>query len=83
VGAEDFRTLFATPHGIDLTQVAATHGVPCTEIEKAGAFVPALAQAIHAGGVQMLLVRTERGDNAARHAAIWSAVAAAVASARP
>ena len=85
VDADDFLTLFATPHGIDLTQIAATHGVPCTEIEKAGAFVPALAHAIRAGGVQMLLVRTERGDNAARHAAIWSAVAAAVAttSARP
>ncbi len=80
VSADGFRTLFATPHGIDLGRIAATHGLPCTEIEKANALVPALEAAIRDGGVHVLLVRTDRADNATRHAEVWAAVAGAVAS---
>jgi 2-succinyl-5-enolpyruvyl-6-hydroxy-3-cyclohexene-1-carboxylate synthase len=83
VDVDDFRTLFATPHGVDIARIAALHDVPCVEVEKANAFAPTLEEAIRAGGVQIVLVRTDRDDNVARHRAVWSAVADAATSARP
>jgi 2-succinyl-5-enolpyruvyl-6-hydroxy-3-cyclohexene-1-carboxylate synthase len=76
---EHFETLFGTPHGLDLSAVAAAHGIPCTEVEKAGALLPTVTDAMLVGGVRMVLVRTDRADNAARHRAARAAVAAAIA----
>jgi len=76
--AEHFEALFATPHGLDLAAVAAVHGVPCVAVEKAGALVPAVDDAIRAGGVRLVLVRTDRAENVARHREAWTAVASAV-----
>ncbi|MSO79097.1 MAG: 2-succinyl-5-enolpyruvyl-6-hydroxy-3-cyclohexene-1-carboxylic-acid synthase [Acidimicrobiia bacterium] len=76
---ENFETLFGTPHGIDLAAVAAVHGVPCVTVEKANALLPAVEDAIGNGGVRMVLVRTDRAENVARHREAWAAVARAVA----
>jgi 2-succinyl-5-enolpyruvyl-6-hydroxy-3-cyclohexene-1-carboxylate synthase len=73
---EHFETVFGTPHGIDLAALAAVHGVPCTEVEKAGALAPALEQSMRAGGVRVVLVRTNRADNVARHREVWRTVEA-------
>ena len=78
VGDDDFVALFATPHGVDLARVAAVHRIPCAEIEKASELPAAVTDALRAGGVRMVLVRTDRDDNVARHRAAWSAVADAV-----
>ncbi len=75
---EHFEMLFGTPHGIDLAAVASAHRVPCVTIEKANALLPAVDDAIGAGGVRMVLVRTDRAENVARHREAWAAVAAAV-----
>ena len=75
---EHFEELFGTPHGLDLAALAAVHDIPCTEVEKAGAVLPAVTDAVGAGGVRMVLVRTDRADNVTRHREAWSAVAAAL-----
>ena len=54
------------------------HGVPVTEVSAAGDVAPALTDAVGAGGVQVVLVRTDRATNVTRHREVWAAVAAAV-----
>jgi 2-succinyl-5-enolpyruvyl-6-hydroxy-3-cyclohexene-1-carboxylate synthase len=76
---EHFETLFGTPHGIDLAALAAVHHIPVAEVEKASALVPAVTEAIRAGGVRVVLVRTDRAENVLRHREVWAAVAEAVA----
>jgi 2-succinyl-5-enolpyruvyl-6-hydroxy-3-cyclohexene-1-carboxylate synthase len=77
---EHFERLFATPHGVDLTSLAAVHGVPATRVEKALDVVPAVRDAVEAGGVRVVVVPTDRADNVVRHREVWDAVAAALAT---
>ena len=79
VPAADFELLFGTPHGIDLTMLASVHGIPCTVVTEAGVVGPAVAEAVAAGGVQLVLARTDRATNVVRHEAVWRAVGAAIA----
>ena len=73
-----FEALFGTPHGVDLSELAAVHGIPVAEVEKASALTSAVQCAVAAGGVRIVLVRTDRSDNVARHREVWDAVARAV-----
>jgi 2-succinyl-5-enolpyruvyl-6-hydroxy-3-cyclohexene-1-carboxylate synthase len=75
---DHFETLFGTPHGIDLTAVARLHGIPVTEATCAHEVPEAMNEAIAAGGVQVVLVRSERAANVIRHREVWAAVADAV-----
>ena len=77
-----FEELFGTPHGIDLAAVAALHGLPCAVVDRASAVGPAVEDAVQAGGVRVVLVRTDRHLNVARHEAVWDAVRTAIASRR-
>jgi 2-succinyl-5-enolpyruvyl-6-hydroxy-3-cyclohexene-1-carboxylate synthase len=72
---EHFETLFGTPQGVDLAALAAVHGVPCVEVEKAAGLMPAVEDSLRAGGVRIVLVRTDRADNVTRHRQAWNAVA--------
>jgi 2-succinyl-5-enolpyruvyl-6-hydroxy-3-cyclohexene-1-carboxylate synthase len=76
--AELFEPLFGTPHGLDLTVLAAAARVPATVVEKAAGLLPALDAALAAGGTRLVVVRGERAANLARHRAVTEAVAAAV-----
>jgi 2-succinyl-5-enolpyruvyl-6-hydroxy-3-cyclohexene-1-carboxylate synthase len=76
--AELFEPLFGTPHGLDLTAVAAAARVPVTVVEKAAGLVPALDAALAGGGTRLVVVRGDRAANLARHRAVTEAVAAAV-----
>ena len=71
---EHFETLFGTPQPVDLTALAAAHGVPTFEVTHADALGPAVLDAIGAGGVRMVLVRTDRADNVVRHREIFELV---------
>ncbi|MGZ8766154.1 MAG: thiamine pyrophosphate-dependent enzyme [Acidimicrobiia bacterium] len=73
---DHFETLFGTPQPVDLAALAAAYGVPSVEVTHADAFAPAVLDAISAGGVRVVLVRTDRADNVARHHQIWTDVAA-------
>jgi 2-succinyl-5-enolpyruvyl-6-hydroxy-3-cyclohexene-1-carboxylate synthase len=75
---DHFETLFGTPHGVDLAALARVHGVAVDEVEKAGELGPVVDAAVRAGGVRVVLVRTERATNVTRHREVWSAVAAAL-----
>jgi 2-succinyl-5-enolpyruvyl-6-hydroxy-3-cyclohexene-1-carboxylate synthase len=70
-----FETLFGTPHGIDLSALARVHGIPVTEVGAAGEVAKALTYAVAIGGVQVVLVRTDRATNVTRHREVWTAVA--------
>jgi 2-succinyl-5-enolpyruvyl-6-hydroxy-3-cyclohexene-1-carboxylate synthase len=76
---EHFESLFGTPHRLDLLDVARTYGVAGRRVGTAAEVVPALGEAIDAGGVHVLVVPSERAANVERHRQVWSTVAAAVA----
>ena len=78
VPAEAFELLFGTPHGVDLAELGAVHGVPCADVVRASDLPRAVCDAIAARGVRMVRVRTERGANVVRHRAVWDAVAQAL-----
>ncbi|MGH8985110.1 MAG: 2-succinyl-5-enolpyruvyl-6-hydroxy-3-cyclohexene-1-carboxylic-acid synthase [Acidimicrobiia bacterium] len=71
---EHFELLFGTPHGLDLTALAALHGLGAERVEKASAVVPAVEAAIEAGGVRLVIVPTDRVTNVDRHREAWQAV---------
>jgi 2-succinyl-5-enolpyruvyl-6-hydroxy-3-cyclohexene-1-carboxylate synthase len=81
--ASSFETLFATPHGLDLADLAAAARLPCQRLTKASELGPALEAALGRGGTQVLLVPSERAANRARHGEVVEAVAAAYAAAEP
>ena len=70
-----FERLYGTPHGLDLVAVAAAHGARAHAVTEVG---PAVAEALRAGGVHVLVVRTDRASNVEVHARINAAVAQAV-----
>ena len=75
---EHFETVFGTPQGVDLAALCALHDVPVTRVGAAHEVGPAVTDAAAAGGVRVVLVRTDREANVARHREVWAAVAAAV-----
>jgi 2-succinyl-5-enolpyruvyl-6-hydroxy-3-cyclohexene-1-carboxylate synthase len=76
---EHFEQLFGTPHGIDLAGIAAAHSVPFRRVLRSSDLAPALSDALDAGGVQILHVRTDRATNAALHRDALAAVERAMA----
>lgn len=72
------RVLFETPHHVDIAAVAAAAGVAVTEVT-AAADLRAAVLTRPARGTRVVLVRTDRIDNAVRHAQLTDAVAEALA----
>ena len=52
--------------------------MPARVVEKAADLVPALDAALAGGGTQLVVVRSDRAANLARHRALTEAVAVAV-----
>ncbi|HUQ39206.1 MAG TPA: 2-succinyl-5-enolpyruvyl-6-hydroxy-3-cyclohexene-1-carboxylic-acid synthase [Acidimicrobiales bacterium] len=73
-GGDHFETLFGTPHGIDLSQLAAVHGIPSERVTKADDLMPAVQRAMGLGGVRLIVVPTDRADNVKRHRQAFEAV---------
>jgi 2-succinyl-5-enolpyruvyl-6-hydroxy-3-cyclohexene-1-carboxylate synthase len=76
--AAHFETVFGTPQGVDLAALCALHDLPVTHVTAAHEVGPAVTDAIAAGGVRVVLIRTDRQANVARHREVWAAVAAAL-----
>ncbi len=76
--ASHFEELFGTPHDIDIGALGALHGIPVTEVNEADQLTGAVADAVATTGVSIVHVRTERSDNAQRHARVLRAVADAL-----
>jgi 2-succinyl-5-enolpyruvyl-6-hydroxy-3-cyclohexene-1-carboxylate synthase len=71
---ELFERFWGTPHGTSFVALAAAHGVACTEAHDAESLVGALGLR----GPHMIVVRSSRPDNVARHRALNAAVADAL-----
>jgi 2-succinyl-5-enolpyruvyl-6-hydroxy-3-cyclohexene-1-carboxylate synthase len=70
--------LFGTPHTVDLVALAGLHGLPAIEVGSAGHLAPAVVHGLEAGGISVIVVRTERLANVEVHDEIHAAVAAAL-----
>jgi 2-succinyl-5-enolpyruvyl-6-hydroxy-3-cyclohexene-1-carboxylate synthase len=74
----EFEELFATPHGLDLVEIARAHGSTATRVEDAAD----LPDAIASGAFRVLVVPMDRAKSVERHRAIWEAVEQAVRAER-
>jgi 2-succinyl-5-enolpyruvyl-6-hydroxy-3-cyclohexene-1-carboxylate synthase len=70
-----FERLYGTPHGVDLVALASAFGVQARVVDDVGG---AVQEALAAGGVHVLVVRTERSANVALHRRLNAAVADAL-----
>jgi 2-succinyl-5-enolpyruvyl-6-hydroxy-3-cyclohexene-1-carboxylate synthase len=70
-----FERLFGTPHRVDLGALARLHGLKTWAVEAAEQLVPAVTDALDAGGVTVVVVRTDRAANVAVHDELHAAVA--------
>lgn len=80
-GGAAFEELFGTPHGTDLTLLAAAHGLVTIEPFEPGELGPAVRASLAAGGVRLVRVATDRAANVEAHRRIHAAVARAVGAA--
>jgi 2-succinyl-5-enolpyruvyl-6-hydroxy-3-cyclohexene-1-carboxylate synthase len=75
-----FEQLFGTPHGVDLAALARVHGAATATIgadEPVDALRAALDAAVAAGGLQVVVVGSDRAANRATHQRLNQAVATA------
>jgi 2-succinyl-5-enolpyruvyl-6-hydroxy-3-cyclohexene-1-carboxylate synthase len=82
---EVFERFWGTPHGADLAAIAAGYGVPVTEVDDLAALAAAVAvrPSASAGGIRLVLAKTDRAANVAVHDELNAAVAAAVEAGVP
>ncbi|WP_405149566.1 2-succinyl-5-enolpyruvyl-6-hydroxy-3-cyclohexene-1-carboxylic-acid synthase [Sphaerisporangium sp. NBC_01403] len=73
---ESFERVFGTPHGVDLSYVAAATGTPHTLLSS----IDDLPKAIRGEGVRIVEARTDREENARVHVAMREAAQEAVRS---
>jgi 2-succinyl-5-enolpyruvyl-6-hydroxy-3-cyclohexene-1-carboxylate synthase len=78
--AAPFERLFGTPHGVKPEHLAAAHGLASITVESADGLAPTIAATAAAGGVHVVVVRTDRSANVELHAELHAAVAAATVS---
>ena len=78
LGSERFEQLFGTPHGVDLSVLAAAHGLMTVEPATAGDVADAVLASIGAGGARVVQIRTDRVSNVAVHDEVHKAVAEAL-----
>ena len=73
-----YETLFGTPHGIDLEQLARVYGVGHRRLEHASALGDTVLGASAAGGIQLVHIRTDRQANVELHRRLTAAVGQAL-----
>jgi 2-succinyl-5-enolpyruvyl-6-hydroxy-3-cyclohexene-1-carboxylate synthase len=70
----EFERLFATPHGLDLVEIARAHGAAAERVDDVGKLVEAARAP--ADGPRVLVIPLDRAAGVERHRALWAAVAA-------
>jgi 2-succinyl-5-enolpyruvyl-6-hydroxy-3-cyclohexene-1-carboxylate synthase len=78
LGADRFEQLFGTPHGVDLSVLAAAHGLMTVEPATAADIADAVLASVGAGGSRLVQIRTDRAANVQVHDELNAAVAAAL-----
>ncbi|MEO6989151.1 MAG: 2-succinyl-5-enolpyruvyl-6-hydroxy-3-cyclohexene-1-carboxylic-acid synthase [Aquihabitans sp.] len=76
--SERFEQLFGTPHGVDLAELAAAHGLTTIELGSVGELAAAVQTAVTEGGVRLFRVGTDRDANVAVHDHVHRVVADAL-----
>jgi 2-succinyl-5-enolpyruvyl-6-hydroxy-3-cyclohexene-1-carboxylate synthase len=79
--AERFESLFGTPHGLDLVALAAAYGADARLVGDGDDLAAEVAKSAHAGGLHVLVVRTNRATNVDVHRRLDDAIATAVTTA--
>lgn len=74
VPAPLFERLFATPHDVDLVALARVHGLSAVEVSESDDLAPTARAGIDAGGVSVIVVRTDRSANVTVHEELHGAV---------
>jgi 2-succinyl-5-enolpyruvyl-6-hydroxy-3-cyclohexene-1-carboxylate synthase len=69
-----FEEVFATPPSVDLAALAGVHGLPVEEVTDPARVAGAITDAVDAGGVRVVLARTDRARNVDHHREAWAAV---------
>jgi 2-succinyl-5-enolpyruvyl-6-hydroxy-3-cyclohexene-1-carboxylate synthase len=75
---EHFEQVFGTPHGRSFERLAAFHDLGFQAVERASGLVPAVEEARRAGGVHLVVVRTDRARNVEVHRELTAAVSRAL-----
>src|SRR5216683_4788052 len=75
-----FEEIFATPLGLDLSQVARLYGLVYSPVSDRSGLEPAIADAIAAPTPTMVVVRFKREDSVSGHRLCWEAAASALKS---
>ncbi len=78
LGANRFEQLFGTPHGVDLSVLAAAHGLITVEPATGADVTDAVRASIGAGGARLVQIRTDRITNVQVHDELNAAVAEAL-----
>ena len=78
LAAGRFEQLFGTPHGVRAEELAAAHGIASLTVEDPTTLGPAIRSTMSAGGVWVVVVRTDRGANVKAHEALNAAVGRAL-----
>ena len=73
-----FEEIFATPLGLDLSQVARLYGLVYSPVSDRSGLEPAIADAIAAPTPTMVVVRFKREDSVTGHRLCWEAAASAL-----
>lgn len=73
-----FEEIFATPLGLDLSQVARLYGLVYSPVSDRSGLEPAIADAIAAPTPTMVVVRFKREDSVSGHRVCWEAAASAL-----
>lgn len=73
-----FEEIFATPLGLDLSEVARLYGLVYSPVTDRSGLEPAVADAIAAPTPTMVVVRFKREDSVSGHRLCWEAAASAL-----
>jgi 2-succinyl-5-enolpyruvyl-6-hydroxy-3-cyclohexene-1-carboxylate synthase len=76
--ADVFEEIFATPLGLDLSQVARLYGLVYSPVSDRSGLEPAIADAIAAPTPTMVVVKMKREDSDTGHRLAWEAAASAL-----
>jgi 2-succinyl-5-enolpyruvyl-6-hydroxy-3-cyclohexene-1-carboxylate synthase len=78
VDEDDFERLFTVPHGLDVTSLASLHGLASCQLVRAYELGPAVQAGFEAGGVNVIVARTDCRSNVVVHDEIHAAVASSL-----
>ncbi len=76
--ADRFELLFGTPHGVDISVLAAAHGLVTIDPAGSADVADAVTASVAAGGTRLVRIRTDRTANVAVHDELHAAVASAL-----